>query len=88
MGFRAIVDKVDSCYRVMGVLHNLYKPLIQRFKDYIAIPKGNGYQSLAYHFVWSLRRPPSKFKSARKNAQDGGEWHCRTLALQNRKSFV
>lgn len=45
-GFRIIVDKVDTCYRVMGVLHNLYKPIVQRFKDYIAIPKANGYQSL------------------------------------------
>ncbi len=45
-GFRIIVDKVDTCYRVLGVLHNLYKPLTQRFKDYIAISKGNGYQSL------------------------------------------
>lgn len=45
-GFRVIVDKLDTCYRVVGVLHNLYKPLTQRFKDYIAIPKANGYQSL------------------------------------------
>jgi guanosine-3',5'-bis(diphosphate) 3'-pyrophosphohydrolase len=45
-GFRIIVDKVDTCYRVLGVLHNLYKPIPQRFKDYIAIPKANGYQSL------------------------------------------
>jgi guanosine-3',5'-bis(diphosphate) 3'-pyrophosphohydrolase len=45
-GFRVIVDKLDTCYRVLGVLHNLYKPLTQRFKDYIAIPKANGYQSL------------------------------------------
>jgi GTP diphosphokinase / guanosine-3',5'-bis(diphosphate) 3'-diphosphatase len=45
-GFRVIVDKVDTCYRVLGVLHNLYKPLLQRFNDYIAIPKANGYQSL------------------------------------------
>lgn len=45
-GFRIIVDKVDTCYRVLGILHNLYKPIAQRFKDYIAIPKANGYQSL------------------------------------------
>lgn len=45
-GFRITVDKVDTCYRVLGVLHNLYKPITQRFKDYIAIPKANGYQSL------------------------------------------
>lgn len=45
-GFRIIVDKVDTCYRVLGILHNLYKPIAQRFKDYIAIPKVNGYQSL------------------------------------------
>ena len=44
--FRVITDSIDSCYRVMGALHRTYKPVPQRFKDYIGIPKVNGYQSL------------------------------------------
>jgi guanosine-3',5'-bis(diphosphate) 3'-pyrophosphohydrolase len=45
-GVRIMTESVDDCYRVLGMMHNLYKPLPGRFKDYLAIPKSNGYQSL------------------------------------------
>ncbi len=45
-GFRIVVAQLPECYLALGVLHQLYKPVPGRFKDYIAIPKANGYQSL------------------------------------------
>jgi guanosine-3',5'-bis(diphosphate) 3'-pyrophosphohydrolase len=45
-GLRILVDSVDTCYRVLGVVHATYRPMPGRFKDYIAIPRVNGYQSL------------------------------------------
>lgn len=45
-GFRVVVKDLASCYVALGALHGLYKPITSKFKDYIAIPKANGYQSL------------------------------------------
>ena len=45
-GFRILVDSIDDCYRTLGIIHNYFSPIENRFKDYIAIPKSNGYQAL------------------------------------------
>ena len=46
LGFRVIVAKLDDCYRALGVIHHIYKPISEMFNDYVANPKVNGYQSL------------------------------------------
>ncbi|MFL2988288.1 MAG: hypothetical protein ACJZ03_00845 [Candidatus Neomarinimicrobiota bacterium] len=43
---RIVLDKVKDCYMVLGIIHQMYTPLQDRFKDYIAMPKSNGYQSI------------------------------------------
>lgn len=56
-GIRVIVEDLHDCYRAMGVVHNLYRPHLSRFKDYIAIPKANGYQALHTGFYGPSNLP-------------------------------
>ncbi len=56
-GFRIVVKDVQACYVALGVLHGLYKPIPGKFKDYIAIPKANGYQSLHTHLFGPFGSP-------------------------------
>ena len=80
-GFRIIVDQPDACYRALGVVHGLYSPLAARFKDYIAIPKVNGYQSLHISHGPSWRRTYRGADSDQTTTGGCGKWYCRILAI-------
>src|SRR5690554_5691459 len=80
--FRIVVESVDNCYRALGAVHNLYKPIETRFKDYIAIPKTNGYQSLHT----SLKGPHGIPVEVQIRTEEMNLMADRGVAAQDRKS--
>jgi len=70
---RIIVDSIDECYRVLGIIHNLWEPKQRRFKDYIASPKNNNYQSL-HTTVFGLNNRLTEFQIRTKEMNETAQY--------------
>ncbi len=84
-GFRLVVPTQPECYLSLGVLHQLYKPVPGRFKDFIAIPKANGYQSLHTTLVSPLGTAVEFQMRTEADARRGRDRRGRALAVQGQR---
>ncbi|MDR0859444.1 MAG: hypothetical protein LBO09_00200 [Candidatus Peribacteria bacterium] len=57
LAFRVVTDTVTDCYMILGIIHKYYTPLIKKIKDYIAVPKFNGYKSIHTTILGMFRFP-------------------------------